>query len=142
METGTTTTDRRRWLDVVPLVIAIVGFALVMPGIVNIVQDDDPPRAKIMSAEQATQLGLPVVELGELFIRGELEIAPGAKVAVVNIGAAPHNLTVTGDGATADLDGDEATEFDVSMLTPGTYEVYCSIPGHREGGMEGELVVR
>jgi plastocyanin len=124
------------------MLLAVVGFALVLPGIVNIVQDDDPPKAKTMSAEKAKQLGLPVVELGELFIRGDLEVAPGTSVAVVNVGAVPHNLTVTGGPATVDLDGDEAMELDVSNLAPGTHEVYCSIPGHREGGMEAELVVR
>ena len=27
-------------------------------------------------------------------------------------------------------------------LKPGTYHYYCTIPGHREAGMEGTLVVK
>jgi plastocyanin len=141
MDTAPPKADRRG-LDIVPLLLAVVGFVLVLPGIVNVIQDDDPPRAKIMSADEATQLGLPVVELGEMFIRGDLEMEPGGKLAVVNVGVVPHNLTVESGPATPDLDGDEGTEFDVSTLAPGTHDVFCSIPGHREGGMEAELVVR
>jgi uncharacterized cupredoxin-like copper-binding protein len=27
-------------------------------------------------------------------------------------------------------------------LEAGTYEFYCAVPGHREGGMEGTLTVK
>ena len=26
-------------------------------------------------------------------------------------------------------------------MKPGTYQLYCSIPGHREAGMVGEIVI-
>jgi uncharacterized cupredoxin-like copper-binding protein len=38
------------------------------------------------------------------------------------------------------LAGEEARSL-FTISEPGTYEVYCSIPGHREAGMVGTLVV-
>lgn len=40
---------------------------------------------------------------------------------------------VVGTGGTSRLNAD---------LTPGTYEFVCTVPGHEEGGMKGELTVR
>jgi len=29
-----------------------------------------------------------------------------------------------------------------TQLAPGTYEIYCDIPGHRQAGMQANLVVK
>jgi len=39
------------------------------------------------------------------------------------------------------LVADEETSTTVK-LKPGTYKYYCTVPGHREAGMEGTLVVK
>lgn len=40
-----------------------------------------------------------------------------------------------------ELVADEETSTTVN-LKPGTYKYYCTVPGHREAGMEGTLVVK
>lgn len=36
----------------------------------------------------------------------------------------------------------EGSDSTTAELKPGTYTFYCTVPGHREGGMEGTLVVK
>jgi plastocyanin len=56
-----------------------------------------------------------------------------------------HNLTVAGSsgsvvGATPTFNGGSKTL--TLHLKPGTYTFYCSVPGHRAGGMQGTLTVQ
>lgn len=73
----------------------------------------------------------------------ELKVGPGkVAIEVVNTGAIAHTflfeeltgpkLTVTSGGST------DVGQYDV---TPGTYTYFCDIPGHRQAGMEGKLIV-
>ena len=59
---------------------------------------------------------------------------------VTNDGTTTHNLEIEGNGieeATDDLDAGAKGELTVD-LKPGTYEIYCSIDGHKDLGMEGD----
>lgn len=74
---------------------------------------------------------------------GGLHAAPGTvKFEYVNLGAIEHTLVIEGvDGlrlvtpAAQDTDAGEAT------LEPGTYTLFCDVPGHRAAGMETSLTV-
>jgi len=61
-----------------------------------------------------------------------------------NDASIPHNIAV--EGAGVDEKGPVVQGGAVSKLTvdlkPGKYTFYCSVPGHREGGMEGPLTVK
>jgi uncharacterized cupredoxin-like copper-binding protein len=73
--------------------------------------------------------------------------AKAGKVAIAftNSAPLPHNMTVESSsgstvGATPTFQGGSKT---LSLnLKPGTYKFYCSVPGHRQAGMEGTLVVK
>jgi uncharacterized cupredoxin-like copper-binding protein len=60
-----------------------------------------------------------------------------------NASAIPHNIALEGDGV--DEVGPVVQNGGVSEIKAevraGEYTFYCSVPGHREGGMEGKLTV-
>jgi len=66
-------------------------------------------------------------------------------IAFTNSASLEHNMTVASSsgqvlGATPTFAGGSKT---LSLtLKPGTYKFYCSVPGHRQAGMEGTLTVQ
>lgn len=74
----------------------------------------------------------------------EFEASPGQTIHVVNTGSLQHDFTVDDWGIQTDLlnGGEEA-----DVAVPDDAEVgaevvfYCSVPGHRESGMEGTITV-
>jgi plastocyanin len=78
------------------------------------------------------------------FDKGTLE-APAGEVTIrmANPSSVPHNVSIEGEGV--DEEGDTVDQGGTSTvsaeLQPGEYSFYCSVAGHREGGMEGTLTV-
>ncbi len=63
-------------------------------------------------------------------------------IALDNSGGLPHNVTIEGvNGDRPIVEATNAVEVGTVTLDPGTYTFYCSVPTHREGGMEGSLTV-
>lgn len=75
-----------------------------------------------------------------------LRADPGqVTIDLANASPLPHNVTVASRsgtvlGATPTFRG--GTGALTLNLGPGTYVFYCSVPGHREVGMQGTLVVK
>lgn len=94
------------------------------------------------SANTTLQLAADQAQLA--FDKTELSAKAG-KVTIDfdNPSAIPHNVVIEEDGK--ELAGfepiAEATESVSAELKPGTYTFYCSVPGHRQAGMEGQLTV-
>lgn len=73
----------------------------------------------------------------------ELHLASPGTVAVQleNRGLIDHDLTIEGVRFTLPAAPGKTAEKTLKLEKPGTYTFYCSLPGHREAGMSGTLVV-
>ncbi len=87
------------------------------------------PGIDVVATEMAYDPSSIVVEAGEVPVR------------IVNEGTVIHDLRIEGLPFLLEAEPG-ATETSTVDLEPGTYQFYCSIPGHREAGMEGVLEVR
>jgi nitrite reductase (NO-forming) len=74
-----------------------------------------------------------------------VQVNSAVHVIVINGDGMPHDLLVAGLGAqTPMVSGTGATtevRFAVREDQVGTYNYYCTVAGHRQAGMEGELIV-
>jgi plastocyanin len=83
---------------------------------------------------------------GLVFEPSGLEARPGSlTITYANPSPVPHSLalaTANGNvlGETSVFTASEES-VDIPDLAPGKYVFYCTVPGHREGGMEGDLTV-
>ena len=79
------------------------------------------------------------------FTKSDLTAKAGnATVDFTNSSSLPHNMTIEDSsgkqvGATPTFSGGSKS-FTVD-LKPGKYTFFCSVPGHREAGMQGTLTV-
>jgi len=71
----------------------------------------------------------------------DLEVVEGeVMIQLVNLDAFNHDFTIDELDLQFPMGPNEIVE-ETIQPTPGTYTFYCSIPGHREAGMEGTMTV-
>jgi len=91
------------------------------------------------------------IEMREFaFLPGDVQVERGDGLLAVNVGQTPHNLTFEEGGgggeagrrlaATSDLAADAMERLPVEVA-PGEYTLVCTLPGHRDAGMVGKIVV-
>jgi plastocyanin len=95
------------------------------------------------AAEEVVEPDLKVEAFDIGWRQTELKIGPGkVAIEVVNTGATAHTFLFDGlTGPKLSVASGGSTDVGQYDVTPGTYTYYCDIPGHRQAGMEGKLVV-
>jgi len=109
---------------------------------------ESPKELEQQGAEEAGAAGdlkLTTPEDGTLAFDTDALDAPAGEVTINldNPAAVEHDVAIEADGeeiAKSDLVREGTTSV-TAELEPGEYVFYCSVPGHREGGMEGTLTV-
>jgi len=114
------------------------------------VEEGEEPISDQPTDEEPVQggdLALTSPEAGDLLFEPDTLEAEAGEVVVTytNPSEVPHNVAIEGDGedlaqSETVTGGDSADA--TAELEPGEYVFYCSVPGHREAGMEGDLTVK
>ncbi|MEX2374781.1 MAG: multicopper oxidase domain-containing protein [Dehalococcoidia bacterium] len=128
---------------------AIFGFSALLISVVALSQAGSGSAATSPAASHADPTAVVAesriaVELGDIFIRPQQLTAPtGSSVVldVANTGAIQHDLKLDNGAGTPMLNPGDGAALDLGPLDAGTYVLYCTVPGHREGGMTAELIV-
>lgn len=69
-----------------------------------------------------------------------IEVPAGSVITVVNDGTTAHDVQV--EGITSDtVDAGKTTTLDLAGLEPGTYDMICTVTGHKDSGMTGTITI-
>jgi uncharacterized cupredoxin-like copper-binding protein len=117
--------------SVAPALAAIALAAACGSGGDDLPAVDGPvsPRVEIHASEMTYEPDAIAVEAGTV------------ELVLHNDGSVRHDLSIGHEPFIIEA-GPGQTATGQVTLEPGRYELYCSLPGHREGGMTGVLEVR
>lgn len=103
------------------------------------------PGGAAPAAQGQSKLAQEADPSGQLRFAKQTLTAGAGRVSIDFVNRSPlsHNLTIASGGtvlgATPTFDGGSRAL--TLNLKPGTYKFFCTVPGHREAGMEGTLAV-
>jgi plastocyanin len=99
------------------------------------------------SAGSASTVDFEADPSGALAFTSDSAEAKAGKVTVdfTNSSPVPHDVAIEDSSGETIAETETLAEGSASTtaeLEPGEYTFYCSVPGHRQGGMEGTLTVK
>jgi plastocyanin len=88
-------------------------------------------------------LSIPADPNGQLAFQTNKASAPAGKLTLQmpNKSGTPHDITIDGKGKGKVVQNGGVSTF-TATFAPGKYTYYCSVPGHRQAGMQGTLTVK
>ena len=109
-------------------------------------EEDEAAQGAAAAGQSGGTVDLTAPEDGSLAFDPTSLEAPAGEVTIsfTNPASVSHDVNIERDGenlAASDIIADGETSEASAELEAGDYTYYCSIPGHREGGMEGTLTV-
>jgi plastocyanin len=129
-------------------VAAYVAFAAAVPGKDTgaLATAGQPKTSNKTATEQNGTLNIPADPTGALAFQFGKATANAGSVTLVmqNKASIQHDISIKGNGIDqhGQVVGQGGTSKVTANLKPGTYEFYCSVPGHEAGGMKGTLTVK
>jgi plastocyanin len=128
----------------------VLAASAISSGIITSAQEEHEEEGDAAEDEGAgggaRELTLSADPGGDLsFDTDTLEASAGqVTIQMKNPSTVPHNVSIEGRGLDEEgrTVGQGGTSTVTAELQPGEYDFYCSVAGHREGGMEGTLTVR
>ena len=120
----------------------VLFFALMTGMMVVIEHNRGPSTAAVGAGAQATSAPTTatVMEAEFSVTPADVTLAPGGTLEVMNMGTMPHNLAVEGTTlATPMISPGDTKALKLTGLAPGTYTIYCQVPGHEAAGMKATL---
>jgi uncharacterized cupredoxin-like copper-binding protein len=103
-------------------------------------------RSNEVAKAENGKLEIPADPSGGLAYQFGAAEAPAGQLQIdsQNESSVDHDIAVEGNGVSEK--GEVVKDGGVSSLSadfqPGEYTFFCSVPGHRQGGMEGKLTVK
>jgi plastocyanin len=88
-------------------------------------------------------LSIPADPNGQLAFQTKKASAPAGKLTVQmpNKSGTQHDIVIDGKGKGQIVSNGGVSKF-TATFSPGKYTYYCSVPGHRQAGMQGTLTVK
>ena len=142
-ETMTPGGGRQDGLSVMAIIGALMAIVIAVVGVgfgMRAIDEANGGSSSVAATGEAITFDL---EVGELYIKpASIEVPAGTEVIVnvTNKGSLDHDVKLDGDTGTGMIKPGASETASLGVVTEST-EAWCTVPGHKEGGMVLEIKV-